>query len=848
MLLPLTALAQHIRVAAPRQVEVGEQFQIEYIVYTDDVEGLKLAKMPHGIELMAGPYYSSQKNIQMTNGHMSSSSSESFTYVFLATKRGTFNIPPARITVKGQTLASTPVRITATGVANINRAAQSNGGGRQDISISRPESKVIGGKDLFVRVTANKRVVHEQEPVLLTYKVYTNVNLVQMAGKMPDIKGVHVQEISLPQQKVFTTERLNGRTYRVTKWSQYVVYPQVIGRLSVPSVNFTGIIRPNADDFDPFAFMSEGEDIQKKITAQGLTIKVLPLPQKPASFSGGVGRMNITAQLNKTDAVEGDPINLRVVISGVGNLKLMRKPEVKFPDGFDVYDPKLSDKTHLTSNGVEGSMVYDFLAVPRKEGNYTIPPVTFVYFDTATNSYKTLTTSPFKIKVAKGDGTNQNAEAFDAVANQDIKGLKTAKDILAADTNFYGSVGYWFCIVLFIGLFVIALTLLRKRANIRGDIAGLKGKNAERVALNRLHKAKVYLERRKAEDFYDENLRALWGYVSDKLNIPVEQLSRDNVKENFAKLGVESDVIDEFIAALDECEFQRYAPGDERGNMSSSYAAAVKAIIDIEERMRTMKNKSNDKSNVKSILLLLTLAIAFFSMPQRAFAVSMEDAAKAYDKGNYTEAAKIYQRLIEENPSAALYYNLGNAQYRANDITHAILSYERALKLRPSDEDARFNLQIAQSKTIDRLSPDSDLFFVRWYHALVYLMSIDAWAIVGLVSLFLSLSFALLYFLATTVGRRKLGFFAGLFFLLVFIFSISFAKTQRNEKTNKNQAIIVASIATVKTHPDGKSDNATTLHEGTKVEIIDRSLKEWRGIRLPDDKKGWIPTNQIEEI
>ena len=261
-----------------------------------------------------------------------------------------------------------------------------------------------------------------------------------------------------------------------------------------------------------------------------------------------------------------------------------------------------------------------------------------------------------------------------------------------------------------------------------------------------------------------------------------------------------------------------------------------------------MKNKSNDKSNVKSILLLLSLAIAFFSMPQRAFAVSMEDAAKAYDKGNYTEAAKIYQRLIEENPSAALYYNLGNAQYRANDITHAILSYERALKLRPSDEDARFNLQIAQSKTIDRLSPDSDLFFVRWYHALVYLMSIDAWAIVGLVSLFLSLSFALLYFLATTVGRRKLGFFAGLFFLLVFIFSISFAKTQRNEKTNKNQAIIVASIATVKTHPDGKSDNATTLHEGTKVEIIDRSLKEWRGIRLPDDKKGWIPTNQIEEI
>ncbi|PJI26510.1 BatD family protein [Prevotella intermedia] len=847
-LLPLAALAQHVRVAAPRQVEVGEQFQVEYIIYTEDVEGLKLGKMPHGIELLAGPYYTSQRNLQMVNGHMSSSSSESYTYVFMATKRGNFNIPPARIIVKGQTLASTPVKITAAGNANISRSAQSSGGGRQDIAITRPEVKTIGSKDLFVKVTANKRTVHEQEPVLLTYKVYTNVNLVRMAGKMPDIKGSHVQEITLPQQKVFRTEKLNGRTYRTTTWSQYVVYPQATGKLRVPSVTFTGLVRPNIDDFDPFAFMNDGGDIQKQVEAEGIAIDVLPLPQKPTDFSGAVGKLNIKAQLNKTDVKEGDPVNLRIVIAGVGNLKLMRQPTVTFPDGFDVYDPKLSDKTHLTANGVEGSMVYDFLAVPRKEGKYTVPPVTFVYFDTATKSYKTLRTQAFKINVAKGDGTTQNVEAFTGNGKQDIRGLKTGAEQMLAETNFFGSFGYWFVALLLVAVFVVVLIMLRKRANIRGDIARLKGKNAERVALNRLHKAKVFLEMRKAEDFYDENLRALWGYVSDKLNIPVEQLSRNNVKENFAELGIDGSVIDKFIAALDECEFQRYAPGDERGNMSLTYDAAVKAITDIEEAMRNQRTKATDKGNGTTFLLLSALVFALFALSQHASAVTMEEAAKAYNKGNYQEAIKHYQALIKQKPSAPLYYNLGNAYYRNSDVTQAIIAYERALKLAPSDEDTRYNLQLAQAKTIDRLSPESDVFFMRWLHAVVYAMSIDAWGIVSLVVLFFSLAFALMYFLSTTISKRKVGFFAAFGFLLLFVLCVVFAKMQQNEKRNCNQAIIVASIATVKATPDAKGENAITLHEGTKVEIVDSSMDDWKGIRLPDQSTGWIPANQLEEI
>ena len=282
--------------------------------------------------------------------------------------------------------------------------------------------------------------------------------------------------------------------------------------------------------------------------------------------------------------------------------------------------------------------------------------------------------------------------------------------------------------------------------------------------------------------------------------------------------------------------------------MSLTYDAAVKAITDIEEAMRNQRTKAADKGNGTTFLLLSAFVFALFALSQHASAVTMEEAAKAYNKGNYQEAIKDYQALIKQKPSAPLYYNLGNAYYRNSDVTQAIIAYERALKLAPSDEDTRYNLQLAQAKTIDRLSPESDVFFMRWLHAVVYAMSIDAWGIVSLVVLFFSLAFALMYFLSTTISKRKVGFFAAFGFLLLFVLCVVFAKMQQNEKRNCNQAIIVASIATVKATPDAKGENAITLHEGTKVEIVDSSMDDWKGIRLPDQSTGWIPANQLEEI
>ena len=404
--------------------------------------------------------------------------------------------------------------------------------------------------DLFIRVTANKKHVHEQEPILLTYKVYTLLDLTQLDGKMPDTKGFHTQEVKLPQQKTFHKETVNGRTYNCVTWSQYVMYPQMTGQLEIPSITFHGIVMEEARD--PISFITGGgyQEVRRDIKAPGMKIQVDPLPAKPAGFSGGVGHMNISAQLNKTDVKAGDPINLRLVVSGVGNLKLVKQPDVVFPADFDKYDAKVTDKTSLTANGVEGNMVYDILAVPRKEGTYTIAPVVFTYYDTHTNSYKTLRTQSFTVNVAKGDGTVGTVSDYTAVKDEDIHGIMEGKITRRSVSEFfYGSVGYWIIVALLVAAIAVVLFMFRRTAIERADIARLRGKNANKVATRRLRKASSLMKKNSPDEFYDEVLRALWGYVGDKLNMPATELSRDNISERLASHGVDDATIDKFIGA-----------------------------------------------------------------------------------------------------------------------------------------------------------------------------------------------------------------------------------------------------------------------------------------------------------
>ena len=839
----VAAKSQTLTVNAPSHVTTGENFRLTYTTNTQNVGDLSLGNLPEGLELIAGPYKSSQSSFQMVNGHTSSSSSVTFTFIVSANKAGNYTIPAAHLNTGGKTISSSAARVSVSGTA------ANTGGAPRMHEDSQPSNGVrnagtpISGSDLFIKVSANKTRVYEQEPVLLTYKVYTLVELTQLEGKMPDLTGFHTQEVKLPQQKSFHIENVNGKNYRCVTWSQYVMYPQMTGKLEIPSITFNGTVVQQNRNVDPFeAFLNGGSgyvEVKRSINAPGVTIQVDPLPEKPENFSGGVGTFNISAQLDNKEIKAGTPLALRIIVSGNGNLKLLKQPVVSFPKDFDKYDPKVTDKTSLTSNGLEGNMIYDYLAVPRNQGNFTIPPVEFTYFDTSSKSYKTIKTQPLNITVEKGDGTSDSEEFFD-VKNQDIHQIKTGDTkVVAPDAFFFGSIKYLLIIGIIFILFLALLLVFRKRAIDNANVVMMKGKKANKVATKRLQLAKSMMMSNRSSEFYDEVLRALYGYVGDKFNLPVEHLSRENISELLTAKGVEDATIKQFVGAIDECEYERYAPGDAKGNMNKTFESAMTAIMNIEETVK------KGKKSATVVLLMLLVLIPFSSFAQKSLKALGDEA---YGKGNYQQAINDYEQLLKKGVSAEVYYNLGNAYYRSENITKAIINYERALLLSPGDEDIRFNLQLARSKTIDKITPESEMFFVTWYRSLVNMTSVDGWAYIALVSLLAALCLALVYLFASKVWLRKIGFFAGILMVVLFIVSNIFAYHQRRILDNRTSAIVIAPSVNVKTTPEAAAKDAFLIHEGTKVEITDDSMNDWKCIHLANGKEGWVSTKVLERI
>lgn len=840
--------SQVIRVSTPSRVEAGENFRVSFKVTTQDVDDFRSGlHSTDVVEVIAGPYTSSESSFQMVNGHTSSSSSITYTYTLYAAKSGVYNIPAAHARVGGKQISSIPAKVTVVGSA---QGRGNNSPKMHEDDNYQPHMKAAGsaisGRDLFIKVSANKKKVYEQEPILLTYKVYTLVDLTQLEGKMPELTGFHTQEIPLPQQKSFHIERVNGKPYRTVTWSQYVMYPQMTGKMEIPSITFKGIVVQQNRSVDPFeAFFNGGSgyvEVKRNIVAPSIKIDVLPLPHKPANFSGGVGKFNISAQLNKNELKAGDPLSLRIVVGGIGNLKLIKQPVVNFPKDWDKYDPKVTDKTKLTSNGLEGNMIYDILAVPRNQGHYTIPPVELTYYDTSLNQYKTIKTQSFEIEVAKGDGSRSSVVDYSKDQPKDIKDIKKGEaELHSVDNFFFGSVGYLMSLLIPFAAFVALLVIFRKRAIDNADLVKMKGKKANKIATKRLRQANKLMLAGKTNEFYDEVLRALWGYIGDKLNMPAEKLSRENISEKLQSHNVDDNTISKFLSAIDDCEMMRFAPGDPEGNMNKTFESAMTAIMEIENVMKKKSNKAK-ASGFSFVLMILML------MPLSVNAITKQNADDEYAKGNYQQAIKDYQEILKTGVSSEIYYNLGNAYYRTDNITQALLAYERALQLSPGDNDIRFNLQYARSKTIDKITPETEMFFVTWYNSLVNFTSVDRWANTAIVSIVMALLLILVFLFAPQMWARKSGFYGSAVFLLLFAFANLFAFQQKHELETKQGAIVIAPTVNVKKTPAASGTDVFVIHEGTRVDITDRGMKQWRGIKLADGREGWLKTSQIEEI
>ena len=394
--------------SAPDVVVSGDQFRLTYTVNTQKVRDFRAPNIK-GFDVLMGPSRSQQSSTQIINGNVTSTSSITFTYILMADKEGTYTIPGATIVADGQNKTSNSVQIKVLPPDQANGVGGGNNSGGRTSSRSQVAGSKITNQDLFITATASKTTVYEQEAILLTYKVYTLVNLRQLYGKMPDLKNFHTQEVELPQQKTFSLEHYNGRNYNTTVWSQYVLFPQQSGKMEIPSITFEGVIAQQVASDDPFdAFFNGGSnyvEVKKNIVTPKLTINVKALPDgKPINFSGGVGEFTISSSISTKELKTNDAVTIKLVISGTGNLKLVNTPEVAFPKDFEVYDPKIDNKFTLTREGLSGNKVIEYLAIPRHAGNFTIPPVEFSYFDLKSNSYKTIKTEAYNLKVEKGAG------------------------------------------------------------------------------------------------------------------------------------------------------------------------------------------------------------------------------------------------------------------------------------------------------------------------------------------------------------------------------------------------------------------------------------------------------------
>lgn len=596
------ALAQDVSFTAqaPQAVVVGERFRITYKVNTRDAKEFRAPDMKN-LDVLTGPATSSSSSTSIYNGQVTSSYTITYTYTVVATEEGEVQLDGATVKANGEQVTSNKLTIK---VLPPDKTTQSQGNQSQRSNQSSQRqtsggSTAISSEDLFMLATVDKTTVYEQEALLLSFKVYVlpSIDLRSLSNKMPDLKNFHVQEVDLPQQKEFQLEHYNGRNYRTILWSQYVLFPQHSGELEIPATTFEGIIAQpieSNDVFDMFFNAGRYTEVKKDLTTRNIKINVKPLPQgKTGSFYGGVGDFSLSSTISSTDVTANDAVTLRVILSGTGNLKLVKTPEIKFPQDFDIYDPKVENKYTIKGGRQTGNKVYEYLVIPRHSGQYTIPALEFQYFDPKSGTYKITNTQEYTLNVAKGQGGGESQTSVAYVNKEDLKYVgqdvrfhSTPTALKSGKGQFFGSGLFYTYLVLPIVILLVLVAISRKRIADSANVAKVRVKKASSVATKRLKVARKLMKEGRKNEFYDEMMRAMFGYLGDKLAIPTAELSKDRIGERLLDCKVPQESVNQVIGLLDDCEFARYAPGDDTGRMDRLYEQAVNVIGQIENSIK----------------------------------------------------------------------------------------------------------------------------------------------------------------------------------------------------------------------------------------------------------------------
>ena len=590
------AVAQEVefKASAPAQVIMGQPFQLVYQVN----HRAKDLRAPEFVDFdyIAGPFTAQSSTTSFVNGKRTHIFNMSYTYTLMSNKEGTFTIPAATIMIDGKQYTSNGVRITVLPPDQPTSAPTNN---TNVTSQAQSQNTNVATENLFLRTLVSKTKVHEQEVILLTYKLYfVNVDVAQFTNntRLPEFKGFLKQDLEMGEIQT-ELEHYNGRNYQTAVLYRTLLFPQRSGDIVIEPAQFEAVLRVRnraqvRSIFDEF--FDSYTTATKALTAPGVTIQVSSLPAgKPAGFSGGVGQFSISSNISNTQLQANEAVTLTLVIQGAGNMKLLKTPVVDWPEGFEVYDPKVTNNFKNTTAGVSGTKVVEYLAIPRAGGTYVIPPVEFSYYDVEEDAYRTLTTEEYTLTIARGTGEESSATVVNTyVQKEDIQQL--GNDIRYIQTNelsslassphrliTFGSIAFWLCYILPAILAAVLFIIFRKQIKENADITRVRYKKANKVVQRRLKAAEQLLRQNKKEAFFEEIERAAWTYLSDRLSIPTAQLNKENIAQILSNKGMSENLVKDVLHVLTTAEFARYTPTSDHA-MQDIYNDTTKIINQLE--------------------------------------------------------------------------------------------------------------------------------------------------------------------------------------------------------------------------------------------------------------------------
>ena len=594
----LVAQEAKMTLRVPMEVSVGQQFAVTYEINARPTE----FKTPtfSNFNFLGGPSQSSSSSTQYINGRMTRSMSVSYTYYLSASAEGTYTIPKATCKVDGQVVESNTAQVKVV-KASATHQQRSQGQVRYRQQAQPQDEPVqIDDNTLYVKISANKTNVYQGEEIIVTYRIYTQVNISQyQIDKLPINKGFWTEDLWDNNTRVQQYEEtIDGKRYLVGEIRRAALFPQESGLLTIEPLQLEVLAqlpsqrRRTGSIFDLFddAFFNTHQSVKKNLVSNALKINVKPLPTPPDNFTGGVGNFSLSAKIDTDKIKANEALTYSLTISGNGNIMLIDNIDVKFPEVFEVYDPKVIPNIKHSADGVSGSKTFEWILIPRSQGNYKIPEAALVYFNPKTKSYETRTAPSFDIKVDKGDVNAMTAYSSKTdvrLLNSDINYIKTGNpELVKAGDSFFNTLLFWILLLLPILLTVAVVAYGRKIKELRNDIGSMKLRKATSLAKKRLRRAEAYLTQNNDEKFYIEIYQAIWGYISDKFTIPLSALSTDTVQECLEAKKVDASIEEKILKTLGDVNFARFAPGDSSAKKQGIYEQALQMILDIEKQLK----------------------------------------------------------------------------------------------------------------------------------------------------------------------------------------------------------------------------------------------------------------------